>query len=531
MYKNFSFNEETDPFSLRFKNPKHEARFRSHKEYLISNFSQNAILLIYLSMTTITFLIRYFNEASQGNDQQKNAALASLLVGDLPIIIEVIIQHIKPLRCFRFFFCSVAISLSAIIYDSYVFQYPCIFLSGACNYLFVVIVNSEYGYNWFFSGIIQIICQISMTLFYILRHSGNYNDINFLLPIISFNIVSIPAIWIYYVHEREKRLFIYCAWEKRKEAKFWNKLISTLPLGLIIAREGEILYWNKFTNNIFEDKIDGQDALQLCLKKVYMVGQENTTLHDIMLKTQGCNENFNAKFSFKTLCSEDVHISVTVHNFKRSGKIYKVCNFQNEKVQEELEQERMRSKYQKNFFAMMTHELRNPLNGIMGILDIIKNSLKTNELLQYCTIGLNTGKLMMCLVNDILDISQLEANKLTLVEETQNFYRAAEECIEIMKVQYDQKGLYLQLNTLSALPLICNDRRRYTQILINLLSNAMKFTKKGGVKIDMLYEMEKNELQTSVTDTGIGIEENDINKLFEMYGKLDRKKKILRVSD
>ena len=194
---------------------------------------------------------------------------------------------------------------------------------------------------------------------------------------------------------------------------------------------------------------------------------------------------------------------------------------------EELAREKMNSTLERVMMATITHELRSPLHGILGMLEQIQAQVETPQLLHYCRIGINTGKIMMHLINDILDFSQIEANKLRLNYSTFRPQEIVQECIELFQLQAGRKKIALRMTLKSPdIPVIYSDMNRYRQIILNLVSNALKFTFKGFIEVSIKYLPEKGALKTNVQDTGIGISEEDIGKLFRLFGKLERSAQV-----
>ena len=217
----------------------------------------------------------------------------------------------------------------------------------------------------------------------------------------------------------------------------------------------------------------------------------------------------------------EIPLTVSVTAFKEQNEdcIHKVCVIHDQSLYEELEASRKDAVYQKGLFAMINHELRNPLHGILGIFEIIMQYKIVENVRQQCRIGLNTGQLMLLMVNDILDISQLEACKFKLSEELFPVSETLEECVEIMKYRFEQKSIALFCKVKGNI-LIMNDKNRYKQVIINLLSNSLKFTNKGFVKITCWQDPTTKRLFTKVKDTGEGIKPEEQSKIFSMYCKL-----------
>ncbi len=219
----------------------------------------------------------------------------------------------------------------------------------------------------------------------------------------------------------------------------------------------------------------------------------------------------------KSLCISTVSMGLTGAHL-----CDKVCIVQDQSVYNELQKEKLAKQYMKDFFAMVTHELRNPLQGVLGLFEGMLEELKADDVKQQCKMGVSTVKLMMRLINDILDLSQLECNSFRLVEESADVRQLVKECVDLMQFKYKMKGVVLRQNEPVELPKVFRfDKNRYMQILLNLLGNALKFTERDGeVWVSVRYDVQAQKLFTSVKDSGIGIHDKDKEKLFTLFGKL-----------
>jgi len=169
----------------------------------------------------------------------------------------------------------------------------------------------------------------------------------------------------------------------------------------------------------------------------------------------------------------------------------------------------------KTSFIGVPYEFRTYLNGMMGMLEIAKKKIHEKEVLRYLDICNNNGRLLMSLMNSIIDINHLKANKLRLVLEKFNFSEFMNETVQLFEVPCSQKNLQLKLKLSSKLPkLLVTDRARLMEILTSLLSNAVKFTLQGKITISSEVSLANpNFIKISVEDTGIGIEELHLETL------------------
>jgi len=168
--------------------------------------------------------------------------------------------------------------------------------------------------------------------------------------------------------------------------------------------------------------------------------------------------------------------------------------------------------------AMISHELRTPLNGILGLVDILKKLSRQNDIAPYLDACRNSGILLLNLVNSILDLSQIRANKLSLVNSRFTIKDLLNEVVPLFDYFSLIKKLYLKIDIDPDVPeAIITDRNRLSQILINLLGNAFKFTFQGGITIKASLESEdSSRIKFFIIDTGIGIKKEDQERLFNL---------------
>ena len=196
---------------------------------------------------------------------------------------------------------------------------------------------------------------------------------------------------------------------------------------------------------------------------------------------------------------------------------------QNLKIEIENAQKANRAKSE--FLANMSHELRTPLNGVIGFSELLQQTNITDLQSQYASAINSSAKSLLNIINDILDLSKIEAGKLELEIVKTDMVQLFEHCIDIVKHSAEKKNLELLLNIADFLPRFAYiDPIRVSQILINLLSNAIKFTAEGEVELKISFckiDNEKGSYAFNVRDTGIGISDNQKLKLFKVFSQAD----------
>ena len=180
------------------------------------------------------------------------------------------------------------------------------------------------------------------------------------------------------------------------------------------------------------------------------------------------------------------------------------------------------SRLKSQFLASMSHELRTPLNSIIGFSKVLLNRFDgelTERQETYIRSVHNSGAHLLQLINGILDFSRIEAGKLEMIPEEVDLHELIDECIESSMPLARGKQMKVEKNVPLELPPLSGDRTKIKQILLNLLSNAIKFTGQGRVLVSVVAE--PDAVRVSVADTGIGIREDDLARLFEPFQQLD----------
>ena len=189
------------------------------------------------------------------------------------------------------------------------------------------------------------------------------------------------------------------------------------------------------------------------------------------------------------------------------------------------EQAEQANRVKSQFLANMSHELRTPLNAIVGFSDMIEQEMlgpiAERRYVGYAGDIKASGEHLLAIINDILDLSRVEVGQADLEESGFAMHDAIASCVRLVQPRAEQAGLELNINVPPGLPDIYGDQRRIKQIAINLLSNAVKFTPVGGtISIDAAIRSD-DSLAMSVTDSGIGMAPEDIERALQPFVQLD----------
>lgn len=197
----------------------------------------------------------------------------------------------------------------------------------------------------------------------------------------------------------------------------------------------------------------------------------------------------------------------------------------NLKQREELEKS---SKSKDIFFANMSHEIRTPINAIMGLNELVIRTTKDADVRAYSQDIQMASNMLLNQVNDILDLSQLEVNKMHPVMVEYGTKDLLKYLVDLIKVQAEKKNLELHLDIEKNIPtMMYGDEKRLKQILLNLLDNAVKYTEEGSITLSAAYEKKEDGkafLTFKVSDTGIGIRKENLDGIYDAFNRYDEKR-------
>ena len=182
------------------------------------------------------------------------------------------------------------------------------------------------------------------------------------------------------------------------------------------------------------------------------------------------------------------------------------------------------NKSKSEFLANMSHELRTPLNSVIGFAEVMKDEVFGSigeRYKEYAESVHTSGQHLLSLINDVLDLSKIEAGKIELVEEETDIAVVLSKCRQLLHERASQAGLHIRLEIPAPLPFVIVDGRRIKQVILNLMSNAVKFTPPGG-RLTLRAELQAPRgLLISVGDTGIGMSKEEVDIALEQFGQID----------
>ncbi len=199
----------------------------------------------------------------------------------------------------------------------------------------------------------------------------------------------------------------------------------------------------------------------------------------------------------------------------------------NEELIESMEEARKADKAKTEFLATMSHELRTPLNGVLGFSRILKGTPLNENQQEFVDIVIHSANNLLGLISDILDFSRIETNRLDLILEKTDIKKLVKHTLEVVQSKAMEKGIELVNDVQETFPgLVSIDSLRFNQVLLNLLTNAIKFTDEGSVTVTVKkngIDQEKKmvDLHFSVRDTGIGIGEEHQKIIFDLFSQAD----------
>lgn len=224
-------------------------------------------------------------------------------------------------------------------------------------------------------------------------------------------------------------------------------------------------------------------------------------------------------------------LSITVFSIENLQLVERLTDYTHnleDRVSErtkELEAAKIRaeqsSKVRSEFLANMSHEIRTPMNGVLGMMELLKETELNKKQLNYVSVAENSGNIMLVIINDILDLSKFESGKLAIEEESFNLNETIEDLVSLFEKELKDKNVDLLVSIDPAIPnYLLGGQIRFSQVIINLLGNAKKFTDSGDIHLSLKLNgitADDVDIYVSVKDSGIGIANESQKKIFDSF--------------
>jgi PAS domain S-box-containing protein len=333
------------------------------------------------------------------------------------------------------------------------------------------------------------------------------------------------------VTERTSQLqnLIYHYQQAEKKLQFQSHILDEINDAVISTDlQGNIQTWNKGAERFF-----GYRAEEVIGQNVDILYENVSELHTKVLEPLLANGYHEVELINVTKSGERRYTSLRLSITRdQQGNIMGLLGCSNDitdrkrdelKLQETNEQLAQATRLKDEFLANMSHELRTPLNAILGMSESLQESIfgEINPQQQEAIALIeSSGKHLLDLINDILDLSKIEAGKLELKRESIAVQSLCKSSTLLVQQMAFSKNIQLHTRIASHIDRIWGDERYLRQVLVNLLSNAIKFTPSGG-NVTLAVQQEPTEILFSVRDTGIGIQESDLGKLFQLFVQID----------
>lgn len=308
-------------------------------------------------------------------------------------------------------------------------------------------------------------------------------------------------------------------------------ILDTITTGIMVLNEElKFVYLNRYMIEYFQCNKSDYFEKDMYIAHIHPEDRED--------ELQKCSNFLDTKTSSSSMCRikignneyKWIRVNRLYHKEDKDYYIYTLEDIDElKRLELMIQKEKIKNdeeySHKSLFLANMSHEIRTPLNGIIGMLTLLNDTTLSNEQRDYIDMLRECSINLMTIINDILDFSKLEAGKVQLDIDCHNLRKCLESANDILASKIYEKGLDFNFVINPNVPEVIDiDANRLKQVILNLLNNAIKFTDKGSIFLDVSREMSINEtdimLKFSITDTGCGIAPEDRIKLFESFSQI-----------
>lgn len=251
---------------------------------------------------------------------------------------------------------------------------------------------------------------------------------------------------------------------------------------------------------------------------LWLTGRLRNVVEDILDVTRLLGEG---NLSCRLYSPHNDSLGQLCHGIDRMAQCLEISE---SKLRETLIQAQQGNRIKSEFLANMSHEIRTPMTAILGFADLVYDETTEPQSREKLDVIKRNGRYLLDIINDILDLSKIEANKLSVEQLHVNPVGLMDEVLQLFEHRCAERGLQLQLVYETALPqTILTDPTRVKQIINNLISNSIKFTEEGSItlKVGMIHMHEQWQFRVQVIDTGIGMQEAQLEHVFKAFSQAD----------
>jgi len=531
MFIQSTFEENINPYTLKFNDPELEAEFiASRIKFKRLPLISRKLLLGICIFTVVMFIGEVIRVTGENNSQKLFLRVAAFICVLIGCLIEISAYCWEKIAIIRSIPSNVILTTFVVLmsFNDYSgkINYPVLDVWSVPVFVAIFIIQGSLAMNWLICVISQAISTtITIIIFFVfysdtlLYREGTYSFVFMSVAYVVYMVLAgLTSCFFFYISETSEKKTIFDEVQITHAKEGYKKFLNTLPEPILVTSSGVIKMWNNALLNLVNAPLGTQIFDPSYLRTFTRTNSDNTLEEDIMKTDSQRSKCEISEYQFR---NNGINHKLTVKSVEISHDKERLSEYiiEDHTALEELEKARAEKKCFYILLSTAAHDFRTPLNGLSGLLDIISPQLISLPCFEELQLAKNCIHRMLLYLQGLSFLNNIVTGDLHINSDEISIKGIVRETINLLDYSAKAKGIKIEEQFCNIPEIVILDKEKYQQIFVNLLENSIKYTFKGGIKIRVNYISQNSTLETTIEDSGVGIDQENQKEVFKLFRK------------